>query len=159
MNNLRKSGRLAEFLVQDAVIPELSADRSDHAIRELVAALGSVLRLSAEAIDSITQEILRNESQGTTALGYGIALPHLKHSAIPRIVIGVGRSKKGLPFGALDHNPVRLFALTLSPTPSPPEYTDALAELLGRVQDRTARNSLLNATTRDDLIAVLLDDS
>ncbi len=159
MNKLRKSGRLAEFLVQDAVIPELNADRSNHAIRELVTALGSVLRLGSDAIDAITQEILKNELQGTTALGSGFALPHLKHSAVPRVVIGVGRSKQGLPFGALDHNPVQLFALTLSPMPSPPEYTDALAGLLGRFHDRPARNCLLRATTRDDMIAVLLDDS
>ena len=155
---IRKPVRLADYLVRDAVIPELNVDRSDLAIRELVSALCSILRLGADVVDSITGEILKHELQGTTALGSGFALPHLKHPAVPRVVIGVGRSKQGLPFGALDHNPVRLFALTLSPLPSSPEYTDALAGLLGRFQDRHARGRLLNAATQDDLIAALLDD-
>lgn len=148
---------LCDFVLPEAVVPGLRAARSDDVIAELVEAVSPALALSAELAKRITQEILLREAQGTSAMGRGIALPHLKHAGVRHIVFAIGRSVRGVSFSALDRKPVHLFALALAPMPASPEYPALLGKMLGLLQDRHIRDQLLSARTRDEMLEVLRD--
>jgi mannitol/fructose-specific phosphotransferase system IIA component (Ntr-type) len=45
------------------------------------------------------------------------------------VVVAVGLAPKGVEFGAVDHQPVRLFFVVVSPSRSPAEHLQSLAAI------------------------------
>ncbi len=147
--------RLHDYFLTDAVIPDLRGDRSDTVIAEMVAAMSAALKLDETVAAEIGRQVLARERRGSSALGRGFALPHLKHAAIPRIAFSVARSTKGVNFSALDRKPVHLFALILGPENPPPEYGPLLSRLLAVLENNQKRRFLLTAPTREGMIATV----
>ena len=149
--------RIFDYLLKDAIIPELQATCSADAISELVARAAPYLNLKPQVADAIQHEILAREKEDHFALGQGFALPHVKHAALSRVSIVFGRSKAGIPFSALDGRPVRVFLLLLSPLPSPPEYPVLFGRLLTMLGNRHARSLIQSAKTRDQILPAFAD--
>jgi PTS system nitrogen regulatory IIA component len=147
--------RLRDYFLPDAVIPDLHSDRSDAVIGEMVAAMCAALQLDETVAADIARQVLSRERRGSSALGRGFALPHLKHAAVPRLAFTLARSTNGVNFAALDRKPVHLFALTLGPENSPPEYAPLLGRLLGLLENNQNRRFLLTASTREGMIATV----
>jgi mannitol/fructose-specific phosphotransferase system IIA component (Ntr-type) len=147
--------RLRDYFLTEAVIPDLHSERSDTVIAEMVAAMSAALRLDETVAADVARQILARERRGSSALGRGFALPHLKHAAVPRVAFTVARSTKGVNFAALDRKPVHLFALTLGPENPPPEYGPLLSRLLGLLENNQNRRFLLTAPTREGMIATV----
>lgn len=147
--------RLRDYFVDEALIPELQAERSDAVIAEMVAAMAGPLQLDETTAGEIARQVTARERRGSSALGRGFALPHIKHAAVPRIAFGIARSTKGVNFAALDGKPVQLFALVLAPEGSSPEYAAVLTSLLAFFDNKQSRRFLLTASTREALAATV----
>jgi mannitol/fructose-specific phosphotransferase system IIA component (Ntr-type) len=66
-------------------------------------------------------DLYNRERKATTAIGHGIAVPHVRTIQAKSFVIGFCRSPEGLPFDSLDGEPVHIFI----PMVAPP-YDDSL---------------------------------
>jgi mannitol/fructose-specific phosphotransferase system IIA component (Ntr-type) len=77
----------------------------------------------------ILATILEREDLGSTALGNGMALPHCQCRSLERFVGVAGFLHPGIPFDAIDGQPVDRVFLTLSP----PGGQDRSFEVLGRL--------------------------
>ncbi len=60
-------------------------------------------------------DLLNREKKATTALGGGIAMPHVRSRQARGLVIAVAVSKEGVDFGAPDGVPVRIFLSLVAP--------------------------------------------
>src|SRR5213592_2632868 len=98
--------KLREFIVADAIVPELAATDRDGAIRELVTSLSGAGALPAESVDEVVAALIKREQNGSTGFGKGVAVPHVKHGKVRRMSGTIGRSANGIDFAALDHQPV-----------------------------------------------------
>ncbi len=78
-------------------------------------------------------EFINRERKATTAIGHGIAIPHVRTLQAKELVIGVARSDMGYDFDAPDGEPVRLFFVMAAPSYDDSLYLKvfkALAEVL-----------------------------
>src|SRR5881392_3698028 len=98
--------KLREFIVNDAIQPQLQATDRDSAIRELVTALAVAGALPETAVDEVVAALVKREQNGSTGFGKGVAVPHVKHPGVKKMSGTIGRSTGGIDFAALDHQPV-----------------------------------------------------
>jgi mannitol/fructose-specific phosphotransferase system IIA component (Ntr-type) len=150
--------KLKEFIVTEAIIPELKASDRDGALRELVTSLSSAGALAADAVDEVVASLIKREQNGSTGFGKGVAVPHVKHPKVQRMAGTVGRSVNGIDFAALDHQPVYSVVLLLSPENQPQQHLQAMNAVFNNLQKDTFRRFLRQSATRQ-AIAELLDEA
>ena len=150
--------KLREFIVTDAITPELTATDRDGVIRELVTALSGAGALPAESVDEVIAALIKREQNGSTGFGKGVAVPHVKHAKIKKMVGTVGRSANGIDFAALDHQPVYSVFLLLSPDNQPQQHLQAMNIVFSNLQKDTFRRFLRQSATRE-AITDLLDEA
>jgi len=147
--------KLKDFIVGEAVQPELAAVDRDGAIRELVTALAKGGGLPEEAIDEIVTALVKREQTGSTGFGKGVAVPHVKHPKVKKMVGTVGRSAAGIDFAALDHQPVYTVFLLLSPDNQPQQHLQAMNIIFTNLQEDMFRKFLRQSSTREAIIELL----
>ena len=150
--------KLREFIVTEAITPDLKATDRDGAIRELVNALSSAGALPSDAVEEVIAALIKREQNGSTGFGKGVAVPHVKHAKVKRMVGAIGRSAGGIDFAALDHQPVYSIFLLLSPVNAPQQHLQAMNIVFSNLQKDTFRRFLRQANTREG-ITDLLDEA
>jgi len=140
-----------EFVVRDAIVPELKAGDRDQAIAEMVDALVEAGAAPREARDELVAQIADREKHGSTGFGKGVAVPHVKHEKVERIAAAIGVSPAGVDFNALDKAPVYSIVLLLSPKNKPDEHLQAMENIFSSLQKEQFRKFLRQATSREDI--------
>ena len=150
--------KLKEFIVTEAIVPELAASDRDGVIRELVHALSAAGALPDGAVDEVVAALIKREQNGSTGFGKGVAVPHVKHPKVKKMAGTVGRSEGGIDFAALDHQPVYSIFLLLSPENQPQQHLQAMNIVFSNLQKDMFRRFLRQSTTRQ-AIRELLDEA
>ncbi len=143
--------KLSDFVVADAVIPELKATDRNGVIREMVTALGPCIGLEEDAAAAVAKAVIQRENQGSTGFGKGVAVPHVKHSAIKKITATIGRSSVGVDFAALDRAPVYIVVLLLSPPDNPDQHLASMENIFRHLQRDNFRRFLRQASTKEEI--------
>ena len=118
---------LIDQISEDVVKVPLEQTNKTDVIRELLDILTDAGKLSDS--DRAYNALLERESQGSTGLEYGIAVPHAKTDAVEALTIAIGISPDGIEFGAMDGRPSKLFVLLLAPPGQSGPHIEALAEI------------------------------
>jgi nitrogen PTS system EIIA component len=147
--------KLKDFIVTEAITPELAASDRDGVIRELVGALSNAGALPAEAVDEVVAALIKREQNGSTGFGKGVAVPHVKHAKVKKMAGTVGRSANGIDFAALDHQPVYSVFLLLSPDNQPQQHLQAMNIVFSNLQKDTFRRFLRQSVTRETIVDLL----
>ncbi|MEM6561655.1 MAG: PTS sugar transporter subunit IIA [Planctomycetota bacterium] len=147
--------KLQEFIVNDAIIPDLQATGRDEAIRELVGALADNGAIDPAATDEIVAALIKREQNGSTGFGKGVAVPHVKHPKVTKMVGTIGRSGSGIDFTALDSQPVFSIVLLLSPDNQPQQHLQAMEIVFRSLQKDMFRRFLRQAETSAAIIDLL----
>jgi len=147
--------KLKDFIVSDAIQPELKATDRDGVIRELVTALADAGALPADAVDEVVSALVKREQNGSTGFGKGVAVPHAKHPKVKKMSGTLGRSVQGIDFAALDHQPVYSVVLLLSPENQPQQHLQAMNIVFSNLQKDIFRRFLRQAPTRETIIELL----
>jgi len=147
--------KLLDIIVKDAIIPDLKAADRDGAIGEIVEALVAGGAVSPELRDEFIRAIVKREKRGSTGFGHGVAVPHIKHPAITKMVVAVAISPEGVDFNALDKQPVHSIFLLLSPEDKPEDHLDAMEAIFGNLSQETFRRFLRQATTVEEVLTLL----
>lgn len=147
--------KLRDIVVKKAILPALNATKRDDAIRELVDALVDAGKVAPDQRDTFVKSIIARENRGSTGFGHGVAVPHAKSSLVKQLVVGVGISKGGVDFNALDKQPVHSIFLLLSPEDRPEEHLDAMEAIFGNLSRDQFRRFLRQAGTADDVVTLL----
>ena len=149
--------KLSDLIVTDAVIPELESTDRNGAIRELVNSLANSIGLGEAEATSISKAVILRENQGSTGFGKGVAVPHVKHSAIKQIVGTIGRSSVGIDFAALDRSPVYIIVLLLSPQDNPDQHLASMENIFRHLQRDNFRRFLRQASTKEEINELVLE--
>jgi mannitol/fructose-specific phosphotransferase system IIA component (Ntr-type) len=144
--------KLSDIVVADAIQAQLQAGTRDEAIEELVAALASAGAIAKKSVGEISKAIITRESQATTGIGKGIALPHAKIKEIKKPIATIGGAPEGLDFSSLDSQPVYSVILLLSSPDNPDEHLQAMETIFRHVQRDIFRKFLRQATTREAVV-------
>lgn len=147
--------KLTELIHGPSVVPELEASDRNGVIREMIQSLADHGGIDAEAVDGIARAVIARENQGSTGFGKGVAVPHVKHDLVKRMVATIGRSSRGVDFAALDRAPVFTVVLLLSPADEPDRHLQAMERIFRYLQRESFRKFLRQAETKDAIIDLI----
>lgn len=143
---------LSDLLTPAAILPALRAPGKAALIAAMVQRAAALTGLTAPAIaDAVTAR----EALGTTGFGGGIALPHGRLAGLAQSIGVFARLDPPVAYDALDHAPVDLAFLLLSPDGAGAEPLKALARVSRLFRDRALCAKLRGATNADSLFAIL----
>ncbi len=147
--------KLLDIVVKKAIIPTLESTDRDGAIAEIIDSIVKAGALSPKLRDEFVKAVIKRENRGSTGFGHGVAVPHVKHSAITKMAVAVAVSPGGVEFNALDRQPVYSILLLLSPDDQPEEHLDAMEAIFGNLSQETFRRFLRQAKTSKDILTLL----
>ncbi len=135
--------RIAEFLREDLVFPDLAASDKAGILGELCAGLARA-HPSLNA-SQLTETLLEREKLGSTGIGEGVAIPHGKLSGVPGLLAAFGRKRAGADFSAIDGKPTFLFFVLFAPDNSAGLHLKALARISRLFKQPQFRQAILSA--------------
>ncbi|MDP1645145.1 MAG: PTS sugar transporter subunit IIA [Thiobacillus sp.] len=103
----------------------------------------------------IFTSLFERERLGSTALGYGIAIPHGRIKGLKDVSGAFYRLKTPLEFDAPDNQPVSLCFILLVPKDANERHLQILGELAQLFGDDAMRTKMLSVATPSELIALL----
>lgn len=149
--------RMSDFVVREAIIPDLKATNKEEVIREMVDALRAAGYFKGNEAEDVIKAILKRELLGSTGIGRGVAIPHTKHACVDRLIGTIAISRRGVPFDSLDGDPVNVFVLLASPADRPTDHLRALENVSRVLRDDHFVSMLKKAETREEIWALLTD--
>lgn len=97
----------------------------------------------------------REEETGGTGMESGIAIPHAKSPAVAQASLAFGKSAQGVDFGTEDGTKADLIFLIAAPEGADDLHVRLLSRLARRLIHESFRTALREATTADDVMAVI----
>ena len=139
--------RFSKQIKKKNVFCSLESDDRDGAIREIVARLMEGGEIAEDQVQPLVDGLLARERLGSTGIGKGIAIPHVRHEGIDGLLIAVGRSDRGLDFAAIDGEAVRVVFLIVAPEAKQDEYLQVLRWVSMAARDEYHNKLLTGAST------------
>ena len=130
--------------------------------RDVLLAMAENLAAAPQIKNSqeLSTEILKREELMSTAIGCGIAIPHVRLSSVTDLVVSVGISRVDIVnFHPLDDEPVRLVFMIAAAHNQHAYYLQALSWFSTRLKDKNLRHSLLSAKTEQEVYDLLAGES
>jgi mannitol/fructose-specific phosphotransferase system IIA component (Ntr-type) len=145
--------RLSELLNPAAISLSLTAREKPGILAELVAMLERAHGFTGDG--SILESVRRREDMMSTAIGFGVAIPHGKASGATRMAAACAVCAEGVAFGSDDGAPTHLFVLFVSPEGRATEHVRVLANISRLLKEETVRRDLRAAGSPAAFLAVL----
>ncbi len=147
---------LRDLMQDDLIIDDIAATDKIGVLQEFAAHLQSKGRV--KDAEELLHVLLERESLGSTGIGDGIAIPHGKLGNIPDMIVAFGRSRKGIDFQSLDHEPAYLFFLLVTPADKPGDHLKTLARISRILKNPSFRNSLRHAPSRTEIQKTICEE-
>ena len=105
----------------------------------------------------LVTEILKREDLMSTAIGRGIAIPHVRLSSVTDLVMAVGVCKKPVEdYQSIDDDPVQLLFMIAASHTQHSYYLKTISHFSGMLKSAELREKLLNAQTEREVYELLL---
>ncbi len=143
--------RLAEALNAGGIFYGLRGDDKATVLRAIVNSLAVPSDTDRE---SLAQLLLAREALGSTAIGEGIAIPHVRRPILLNTsspAISLCFLEKPVDFGAFDGQPVFAIFLLISPTAR--MHLHLLSRLSFALHDSQLKAALVHQAARDEILA------
>ena len=147
--------KLTEFVVPEAILPNLQADSKESAIRQMVASLTKSGKIRETDEEAIIAAILKREELGSTGIGRGVAVPHTKHPSVESIISTVALCHDGLDFESLDGESVYILFLLVSPPDRPGDHLRGLETITRYLKKDDFCSFLKQSTTQQQVMDLI----
>lgn len=145
--------KLIDILAQDNIILNLKGNNQTDVINELVNKLVEN-KLTNDA-DGFMKEIFRRENEISTAVGYGVAIPHAKSKSITKPAIIMGRTLQGIDYGGQHTNLIFMIA---APENASNEHLSLLSKLSTFLMNEKFRAKLIVATSESEIMKAIQEE-
>jgi len=142
----------------------LAAASRDLALVEAVDNLIEAAQLPAAAREDALTTLLEREKLGSTGVGAGVAIPHVKLRGIESVVCSLSVHPGGLEWNAVDGGPVHLVFLVLRPehageTHDPERHLEMMRWVARLARDADFRRFAQRVKTKTELVDLLKEKS
>ena len=145
---------LGNLLTVHQILPDMKATERWSAIVELVELLVAQGQVKPADRDTVLAALRQREETMSTGIGFGIAIPHASSDRVEKVVAAFGRSSTGIEFDSLDNAPVKFIVLFVVPKDQFQTHLRTLAAIAKFLNDRSTRDRLSAAATREDILAI-----
>lgn len=124
------------------------------ALVELAELLSSAPQIKRK--DELVSEIIKREQLMSTAIGRGIAIPHVRLSSITDLVMAVGVCTTPITdFEAVDDIPVSLIFMIAAAYSQHSYYLRTLSYFNSKLKNKELRDALISAKTKEEVFEKL----
>ncbi|RYL95049.1 PTS fructose transporter subunit IIA [Sporolactobacillus sp. THM7-4] len=148
--------KVTDLLTAATVNLDLKSTTKKDVLDELANTLNKAGKLNDLA--AYRAAIDKRESESTTGIGDGVAIPHSKTPAVKEAAIAFGRSKEGVDFQSLDGQPAHLFFMIAAEDGANATHLEALSTLSTFLIKPDFREKLMNAESREDVIRIFEEE-
>ena len=143
---------LGDIVRAEGILPGLSVRSKKQALQELSDRAADLTGASAR---DIFETLLQRERLGSTGLGRGIAIPHIKLAKLNEIVCLFARLTDPIDFEAIDGEPVDLIFLLLAPEHASGDHLKALSRISRLMRAPTILDDLRAADGAEKILSIL----
>ena len=143
---------LADLLDEKQVILRLRSRKPANALREIVRLLAENGKIDQP--EKFLEQVSTREQVHPSVVEQGVVFPHARTDLVDEIILGIGRSRAGIPFG---ENAVRAHLIFLIGVPQQlvNDYLICVGTLARLVKDDAIRSTLLHAETPHEFLDAL----
>lgn len=142
---------ITDLLTITSIDLDAKVSSKEEAIDHLVDLMMTTCKINNREL--YRKDIFSRESQGSTGVGEGIAIPHAQSEAVDDFALAAMVVKDGVDFDALDNQKVKLFFMIAASNDGGNDHLKALARLSKMLMDQDFKESLIMASDT----AVFLD--
>jgi len=148
----RKMKKLGELLNERCVVLDFKAADKKEALERIIAPVAGAYDAAA-----LLKALIEREALGSTGIGSGVAVPHVRLESVKEPVIVLGRSAKPVAFEAIDDEPCSLFFLVLGPAAKDAQeaYVGAMAKISRLMRQQAVRDRIMKAASPADVLAAI----
>ena len=144
---------LPELLDERQVLLRLRSRKLPNALREISQLLAQNGKIDNAEI--FLQQVLEREQEHPSAVENGVTFPHARTDLVDEIVIGVGRSRAGIPVGANQERARLIFVIGV-PERLVNDYLICVGTLVRLTKVEAIRTALLEAETPRQFLETLI---
>lgn len=142
---------LHEFLNIENINLELVSNTKSDIIKEMA----SMLKNDVDDFDQFYSDILKREEAGSTAMEYGLAIPHVRTKHIKNFKIALGIKKEGISCDSLDGKDTKIFFLIATNDKYNDYHLDALVKIMKIITSEMIVDVLVNSKSKEGLIELI----
>lgn len=142
--------KLTDYCSPERVV-RLSATTKADALGELVDALVTDPRAGER--DPLLQAIVARDEIVSTAIGFGIAIPHARIESVKRLCMAVGLAPNGVDYPSIDDKPVRALVMIAASSQDQNLYLRVLSKVMAFLKKE--RETLFRCATPEEAYALL----
>ena len=101
------------------------------------------------------RDLLNRERKATTGIGRGFAIPHVRTKEAREFLFALGRSTEGIPFDALDGQPVHIFLAMVAPPYDDQLYLNIYKRVAQAIETTTVMEELMAARNEGEIIRAM----
>jgi PTS system nitrogen regulatory IIA component len=146
---------IKSVLTKETISLHLKGTNKEEIIKELLDILIAAKKI--EDRDTAFKAVMEREVKMSTGMKHGIAIPHGKTTCVKDLVACIGVSDNPVDFDSLDHQPCRIFIMTLSPIEKTGPHLQFLAEVSLLFKNGEKRKEMLEADSPEEILKILAE--
>lgn len=146
--------KLTELMTKELINLQLKGTTKDEIMAEMVEMIAFAGALVNK--ETYREALYKREKEGSTGIGFGIAIPHGKSDAVKHPCVAFGVKRDGVDWDSLDGEKAMLiFMIAVPETHAGNEHLKILQLLSRKLMDDTFREQLLATTDTEDVVQLL----
>lgn len=146
--------KLTELMTKKLINLQLKGTTKDEIMTEMVEMIAHAGALVDK--EAYREALYKREMEGSTGIGFGIAIPHGKSDAVKQPCVAFGLKRDGIDWDSLDGEKATLiFMIAVPETHAGNEHLKILQLLSRKLVDDTFREKLLATTNVEDVVQLL----
>ncbi len=137
------------------IIAELQETDKRGVLEEMVDYAVSSNLLAKTKKKPVIEAIMAREQLGSTGLGNGIAIPHVKIKGFQGDMSLIGRSTRGVDFKSIDGEHVSIFFMIVSSSEDAEKHLSILQWISGLARHRDFKSFALGAADAKEILGIL----
>ncbi len=144
-----------KMITADLIIPALEATSKKKAFRAIAEEIAGEI---GGDVDDLLTALLDRERIGTTGIGMGVAIPHIKIAGAERMYGVLVRLEAAVDYDAIDDVPVDIIFMLLAPAESKTtQHLKMLAHISRFLKDAKTCEAIRASKTTEALSAILAE--
>jgi PTS system nitrogen regulatory IIA component len=129
----------------------VKATNKEAALKELLQLAQESGAFPKKVTPALAKKIAEREALGSTGIGNGVAVPHVKGEDVKQVSLVLGRSRAGIEWHAIDGRPVHTIFLLAAPPNEAELHLKCLRWISGLARSADFRRFFLDAA---DAVAI-----
>jgi fructose-specific phosphotransferase system IIA component len=145
--------KIVELLKKDCIQLNLDLPSKEAVWRSLAESLdrtGAIID-----VEQYLKDVRKREDEGTTGVGFGVAIPHAKSGAVQTAALAMARLSEAVDVASLDGSQADLFFLIAAPLQGENIHLQALSKLAGLLIYEDFLAALRQAATPEEVLEII----